>query len=90
MYSYKREQHRVLKKHTMNVKGMEACKFSKWYLYEEVTEGEIVEVGRLCTMLSSIKIFYWLDLRLAARGAIQFIAPRNCHSHALKMISLTH
>lgn len=54
----------------MNVKGMEVCKFLKWYLYEEVIEGEIVEVGRLCIMLSFIKIFYWFDLRLVVRGVI--------------------
>ena len=71
-----------MRNHSRKVKSMEACNFGQQDLYGEAAAGGIAEMGRLCTMLSSIKALYQLYLRVVAGGAVQFMAPRiPVHKH---------
>lgn len=72
---------------------MEACKSKNSICMGEVAEGEIVEVGRLRTMLSSRKACYRLDLRVVVCNPTRsskkfpFICIKN---NFLDMLKLKH
>lgn len=59
---------------------MEACKFGQQHLYGEAAAGGIAEIGRLCTMLSSIKVLLSALLKGGGRGYSTVHGSKNFHS----------
>lgn len=81
----------VRKNRRMEVKSMEACKSKNSICMGEVAKGEIVEVGRLRTMVSSRKARYRPDWSVVVCNPTHgskkfpFICIKNNFLHMLKL-----
>lgn len=59
-----------------------ACEFGQQHLYGEAAAGGIAETGRLCTVLSSVKVLLSALLQGGGRGCSTVHGSKNSHSEA--------